>query len=52
MYEVLNPNQTLLDAIQAVESSRKRMAVVVLDNHLEGTITDGDIRRAFYREVI
>ena len=47
MDEVLNPNQTLLDAIQLVESSRRRMAVVVLDSHLEGTITDGDIRRSF-----
>jgi dTDP-glucose pyrophosphorylase len=44
---LLNPNQTLFEAIQAIESSRKRMCVVILDGYLQGTITDGDIRRSF-----
>jgi dTDP-glucose pyrophosphorylase len=36
----------LMDAVQAIEVSRRRMAVVVAgDGRLLGTLTDGDIRR-------
>jgi dTDP-glucose pyrophosphorylase len=37
---------TLLDAIQVIESTTKRLAVVLSDdNTVLGTVTDGDIRR-------
>lgn len=36
----------LIDAVRAIEISRRRMAVVVdADNRLVGSLTDGDIRR-------
>lgn len=42
----LRPEAKLIDAIRAIEISRRRMAVVVdADNCLVGTLTDGDIRR-------
>lgn len=42
----LGPNSTLIDAVQAIESSGRRMAVVLDEkNRLIGTFTDGDIRR-------
>jgi dTDP-glucose pyrophosphorylase len=42
----LLPGAKLIDAVQAIELSSKRMVVVVdANNHLLGTITDGDIRR-------
>lgn len=37
---------SLMDAVRAIEASRRRMAIVVAgDGALLGTITDGDIRR-------
>lgn len=42
----LTPTATLMDAVRAIEISRRRMAVVVSeDASLLGTLTDGDIRR-------
>ncbi|MBI5450720.1 MAG: nucleotidyltransferase family protein [Gammaproteobacteria bacterium] len=42
----LRPEAKLIDAVRAIEISRRRMAVVVdADNRLVGTLTDGDIRR-------
>jgi len=42
----LRPNSPLLAAVLAIESSRRRIAVVVdEDMRLLGTLTDGDIRR-------
>ena len=42
----LLPSATLLDAVQAIEFTEKRAAVIVdKENKLLGTITDGDIRR-------
>lgn len=42
----LRPEAPLIDAVRAIEISRRRMAVVVdADDHLAGTLTDGDIRR-------
>lgn len=42
----LRPEAQLIDAVRAIEISRRRMAVVVdADNRLAGTLTDGDIRR-------
>jgi dTDP-glucose pyrophosphorylase len=42
----LRPEARLIDAVRAIEISRRRMAVVVdADNRLAGTLTDGDIRR-------
>jgi dTDP-glucose pyrophosphorylase len=42
----LHPDAPLMAAIRAIESSHRRIAVVVNDNgHLLGTLTDGDVRR-------
>ena len=42
----LQQEATLMDAVRAIEISRRRMAVVVdSNNRLLGTLTDGDIRR-------
>jgi len=42
----LLPEASLMDAVRAIEVSRRRMAVVVAeDGRLLGTLTDGDIRR-------
>ena len=42
----LHPEAPLIDAVRAIEVSRRRMAVVVAgDGRLMGTLTDGDIRR-------
>jgi dTDP-glucose pyrophosphorylase len=42
----LLPEARLMDAVRAIEVSRRRMAVVVNDDgRLLGTLTDGDIRR-------
>lgn len=42
----LPPDATLMDAVRAIEISRRRMAVVVAgDGSLLGTLTDGDVRR-------
>jgi hypothetical protein len=42
----LLPDASLMDAVRAIEISRRRMAVVVAeDGRLLGTLTDGDIRR-------
>jgi len=42
----LRPEAKLIDAVRAIEISRRRMAVVVdADDRLVGTLTDGDIRR-------
>lgn len=42
----LPPTARLRDAVQAIERTRRRTAVVIDDgNRLLGTITDGDIRR-------
>jgi dTDP-glucose pyrophosphorylase len=42
----LRPEASLIDAVRAIEFSRRRMAVVVdADSRLAGTLTDGDIRR-------
>ncbi len=47
MIDLLNVSSSLKDAVQAIEESKKRIAVVV-DKYgmLVGTVTDGDIRRA------
>ena len=42
----LYSNATLIDAISTIEKTSKRLAVVLSDdNHIIGTLTDGDIRR-------
>ena len=43
-------NNNIIDAINAIESTSKRLAVVISSkNILLGTITDGDIRRHLIR---
>jgi dTDP-glucose pyrophosphorylase len=42
----LRPDAPLVDAVRAIETSRRRIAVVVQDDgRLVGTLTDGDVRR-------
>lgn len=42
----LAPDAALVDAVRAIEASRRRIAVVVdVDGCLLGTLTDGDVRR-------
>jgi dTDP-glucose pyrophosphorylase len=42
----LSPQALLVEAVRAIESSRRRIAVVVDDTgRLIGTLTDGDVRR-------
>lgn len=46
----LPSDATLLDAINAIENSRRRIAVVVdEERRVVGTLTDGDIRRALLK---
>ena len=43
----LLPQACLIDAVRAIESSYRRMAIIVAnDGKLLGTLTDGDIRRS------
>ena len=43
----LGPESSLMDAIRAIEASRRRIAVVVdTEQRLLGTLTDGDVRRS------
>ncbi len=43
----LSPTAPLMEAVRSIETSRRRMAVVVgEDGKLLGTLTDGDVRRA------
>jgi dTDP-glucose pyrophosphorylase len=44
--KILHPQASLMDAVRAIELSRRRMTIVVAeDGKLLGTLTDGDIRR-------
>ena len=43
----INTNNTLLDALKAIDSNFMRFVIVIDDDsHMLGTLTDGDIRRA------
>lgn len=41
------PEASIRDAIEAIDRGVMQIALVVKDQQLQGTITDGDIRRAF-----
>jgi dTDP-glucose pyrophosphorylase len=44
---IIHPNKTIKDAIEILEHGGSRIALVVSkDGVLEGTVTDGDVRRA------
>ena len=44
----LSIDANLIDAVEAIESTVKRLAVVVSQNNdVLGTLTDGDVRRHF-----
>lgn len=48
--QALQLDATLLDAVTAIEQSRRRLAVIIDDSRrVLGTITDGDVRRALLR---
>jgi len=43
----ITPSSTLIDAVRTIESSAKRLAVVIdQESRVIGTLTDGDIRRS------
>lgn len=47
---VVNENQTLLETMRVIDQTSLQFAVVVdKQNHLLGTVTDGDIRRGILR---
>lgn len=47
---VVNESQTLLETMRVIDEASLQFAVVVdRDNHLLGTVTDGDIRRGILR---
>lgn len=47
---VVNENQTLLETMRIIDNTSLQFAVVVdEENHLLGTVTDGDIRRGILR---
>lgn len=47
---VVNESQTLLETMRVIDEASLQFAVVVdKDNHLLGTVTDGDIRRGILR---
>lgn len=45
----VGPDSTISEAIEVIEKGAAQIALVVEDNRLVGTITDGDIRRAILR---
>jgi len=46
----VSPESTLLDVMQVIDKGVKQIALVVEENdHLIGTVTDGDIRRALLK---
>ena len=47
----LSPNSTLLEAMKVLNSASEQIVLVVEDNKLIATITDGDIRRGLLRGV-
>lgn len=50
MIKSLSKESTILEAVQFIENSSKRLAVVLSDdNQVIGTLTDGDIRRCLLR---
>ncbi len=43
---IISPEATILDALKAIDRSSLQIALIVdRNNHLKGTVTDGDIRR-------
>lgn len=49
---VLREDATILDAIQALQSSALQIALILDEKaHLKGTVTDGDIRRAILESI-
>jgi dTDP-glucose pyrophosphorylase len=46
----VSPGQTILAAMEAINSSEARIALIVdAERHLLGSVTDGDVRRALLR---
>lgn len=49
---IISPHASIFDAIGQLEASSRQIVLVVdAEDHLLGTVTDGDIRRAILREV-
>jgi dTDP-glucose pyrophosphorylase len=46
----IQPNATLREALETIDRGARQIALVITDAcHLEGTVTDGDIRRALLK---
>ena len=49
---LINPEQSLYDALQIIDQESLRIALVVNDKHeLLGVVTDGDIRRGLIKKI-
>lgn len=49
---LINPDQSLYDALQIIDQESLRIALVVNDKHeLLGVVTDGDIRRGLIKKI-
>lgn len=46
---IVNPTATIREVLETIDQAAMQIALVVEDERLIGTITDGDIRRAFLR---
>ena len=48
---ILNPKNTIHDAIKNLQESEKQIVLVVKNNKFIGTINDGDIRRGILKGI-
>ena len=48
----VNPTDSIREAMQKITANKHRVVVVMDGIHVAGTVSDGDIRRAFLRDVL
>lgn len=49
---VVSPTDSIRTAMEKIERNKHRVVVVVEDGKVLGTVSDGDIRRAFLHDVL
>ena len=49
---IVDPTDTVYTAMQKIDRNKHRVVIVVSDNRVLGTVSDGDVRRAFLRNAI
>jgi N-acetylneuraminate synthase len=49
---VVDPTDTVYTAMQKIDRNKHRVVIVVLNNQVLGTVSDGDVRRAFLHNAI